>query len=213
MQGMKLLLKDWYMKKVLLSSVLVSALSVGIMSAAEENNGAFVGLNLGGMITGSLNNGVSLNSSIAVGLRGGYQAFFYDHVGARFYLSGIGAFGLISANANNQTGMNVNLNVMADLNGDMLFDFVSDDSFTTGAYLGFFGGTLIGTPIYVPKGQPKGNTTYATTVGINIGSRTTVNARHEFDIGAKVGAAFNDNGSATSVGAAIYVGSSYSYKF
>lgn len=202
------------MKKFLLSSVLVSALSFTALHAAEENNGAFVGLNLGGMVTGSLNNGVSLNSSVAVGLRGGYQAFFFDRVGARFYLSGIGAFGLISVTPTNaKPSMNVNLNVMADLNGDMLFDFVSDDNFTTGAYLGFFGGTLIGTPIYVPSGMARAKTTFATTVGINIGSRTTVNAHHEFDIGAKIGAAFNADGTTTSVGAAIYVGSSYSYKF
>ena len=202
------------MKKFLLSSVLVSALGLTTLNAAEENNGAFLGLNLGGMITGQMSNGVALNSSIAVGLKGGYQAFFYDRIGARFYLSGIGAFGLISATTNaTSPSMNVNLNVMADLNGDVLFDFVSDDSFTTGAYVGFFGGALIGTPIYVPKGMTRADTTVATTVGLNIGSRTTVNAHHEFDIGAKVGAAFNMTGSTTSVGAAIYVGSSYSYKF
>ncbi len=102
---------------------------------------------------------------------------------------------------------------MADLNGDMLFDFVSDDDFTTGMYFGFFGGALINTPIYVPAGMTRGNTTVGTTAGINIGSRTTVKAHHEFDIGAKVGAAFNMDGKTTSVGAAIYVGSSYSYKF
>ncbi len=204
------------MKKYLVSAVLASTLSFSALNAAEENNGAFLGLNLGGMITGQLSNNVSLNSSIAVGLKGGYQAFFYDRIGARFYLSGIGAFGLLGVNGAGggvTSGMNVNLSVMADLNGDMLFDFVSDDDFTTGMYFGFFGGALIQTPIYVPAGQPRGNTTVGTTAGINIGSRTTVRAHHEFDIGAKVGAAFNMDGKTTSVGAAIYVGSSYSYKF
>lgn len=203
------------MKKYLVSAVLVSTLSFSALNAAEENNGAFLGLNLGGMITGQLSNNVSLNSSIAVGLKGGYQAFFYDRIGARFYLSGISAFGLLGVNGAGgvTSGMNVNLSVMADLNGDMLFDFVSDDDFTTGMYFGFFGGALIQTPIYVPAGQPRGNTTVGTTAGINIGSRTTVKAHHEFDIGAKVGAAFNMDGKTTSVGAAIYVGSSYSYKF
>lgn len=200
------------MKKVLFSSVLIGALSVGVMNASEDNNGAFLGLNLGGMITGSLGSKTALNSSVAVGLRGGYQAFFYDKVGARFYLSGIAAFGLLGANGGNN--MSVNLSVMADLNGDMLFDFVNDDSFTTGAYLGFFGGTLIDSTIAGTKSKP----TFATTVGINIGSRTTVNSHHEFDIGAKIGSAFNiSNGSGNSstkdVKAAIYVGASYSYKF
>lgn len=203
------------MKKYLVSAVLASTLSFSALNAAEENNGAFLGLNLGGMITGQLSNNVSLNSSIAVGLKGGYQAFFYDRIGARFYLSGIGAFGLLGVNGAGSvtSGMNVNLSVMADLNGDMLFDFVSDDDFTTGMYFGFFGGALINTPIYVPAGMTRGNTTVGTTAGINIGSRTTVKAHHEFDIGAKVGAAFNMDGKTTSVGAAIYVGSSYSYKF
>lgn len=202
------------MKKLLISGVLASILGLSAMHSAEANNGLFLGLNLGGMITGQLNNGVSLNSSVAVGLKGGYQAFFFDRFGARFYLSGISSFGLISFTPTGANpSMNVNLSVMADANADMLFDFVSDDTFTTGGYFGFFGGTLISTPVYVPQGQPWGNTTVATTVGINIGSRTTVNAHHEFDIGAKVGAAFNADGATTSVGAAIYVGSSYSYKF
>ena len=214
--GYKLLKeKDLLMKKYLVSAVLASTLSFSALNAAEENNGAFLGLNLGGMITGQMSGGVSLNSSVAVGLKGGYQAFFYDRIGARFYLSGIGAFGLIAipGSTGKDASMNVNLSVMADLNGDMLFDFVSDDDFTTGMYFGFFGGALINTPIYVPAGMARGNTTVGTTAGINIGSRTTVKAHHEFDIGAKVGAAFNMDGKTTSVGAAIYVGSSYSYKF
>ncbi len=203
------------MKKLLLSSVLASVLSFTSMNAAENNNGGFLGLNLGGMITGQLSNGAALNSSLAIGFKGGYQAFFYEHIGARFYVSAISAFGLLAIPATQTTSasMNVNLNVMADLNGDMLFDFVSDSAFTTGMYAGFFGGMLMGTPIYVPKGMTRADTTVATTLGINLGSRTTVNEHHEFDIGIKIGAALNAEGSKTSVGAAIYVGSSYSYKF
>ena len=197
------------MKKFLLSVITISVLKLYTMQASEENNGGFIGVNVGGMISGQMNGGVKFDSSVAVGLRGGYQAFFYDNVGARFYISGISSFGLLTANGN---GMVINLNVLTDLNADMLFDFVSDDCFTSGVYLGFFGGSLITSPIKTIAGNGNKKTTLATTVGLNIGTRTTAGIHHEFDIGAKLGAAFNI-GDATSVGAAFYIGSSYSYKF
>ncbi|GAB0172505.1 hypothetical protein NHP164001_05180 [Helicobacter trogontum] len=199
-------------KKCLISGIFISTINLTAVNAAEQNNGAFLGLNVGGAITGQFSNGASLNSSVAIGLKGGYQAFFYDKIGARFYLSGISSFGLIAVPSPNPT-MNVNLSIMADLNGDMLFDFVSDDDFTTGAYVGFFGGTLIHTPIYVPAGGTASATTIATTSGFNVGSRTSIRVHHEFDIGAKLGVAFNTKGQQASVGAAIYLGASYSYKF
>ncbi|WP_104746690.1 outer membrane beta-barrel protein [Helicobacter bilis] len=204
------------MKKYLVSAVLASTLSFSALNAAEENNGAFVGLHLGGMIAGQMSNGVSLNSSVAVGLKGGYQAFFYDRIGARFYLSGITSYGLmaIPAQQNANATMTVNMNILADLNADMLFDFVSDDDFTSGMYLGFFGGALIDTPVYFLPGTPRPDTKLSTAVGLNIGLRTTVRAHHEFDFGGKAGLSWNiTDKTSKNVGGLFYVGASYSYKF
>lgn len=204
------------MKKLLMSSVLACALGLTGLHA-EGNSGAFLGINLGGMVNGSIGNGdPKLNSSLAAGLRIGYQSYFSERVGARFYLSGIAGFGLLAVNAGQggtTNGMNVTLNVMGDLNGDLLFDFVNDGDFSTGMYLGFFGGALFSTPLYVPTGMTRNPNTVATTVGLNLGFRTTVREHHEFDFGVKFGAALNMEGTTTNIGAVGYLGSSYSYKF
>lgn len=209
------------MKKLILSSMVAISLATTSIYAGESNNGAFVGLNLGGSITGAISSGSknpSLNSSLAVGFKGGYQAYFSEQMGARFYLSSIANFGLLGIVATGGTsgdgGMSVNLSVMADLNGDFLFDFINENTFSTGVYTGFFGGALLnGISLYKVGGAPAPEFSVATTLGLNIGSRTSVNEHHEFDIGAKIGMAINVANKATSVGPAIYIGSSYSYKF
>lgn len=210
------------MKKLILSSMVAISLATASVYAGESNNGAFVGVNLGGSITGAISSdskNPALNSSLAVGFKGGYQAYFSEQMGARFYLSSIANFGLLGIVAQGTGGttdsaMSVNLSVMADLNGDFLFDFINENTFSTGVYTGFFGGALLnGISLYKVGGAPAPEFSVATTLGLNIGSRTSVNEHHEFDIGAKIGMAINVANKATSVGPAIYIGSSYSYKF
>lgn len=204
------------MKRCLVSAIIASTIATSSAFAGES--GGFLGFQLGtGAGFNRPDGGQVITTNAVLGLRGGYQKYVTERSAVRAYLSG-----MTTLNANyNASAKGINLGVLADVDVDYMYDFVTDQNYSFGMYVGAFTGALIGLPI-LPKG---GNKSYGIAAGINLGLRTTVNSNNEFDFGVKLAGAFNSNSGGTldgiggsvtkssSIGAFVFIGAGYSYKF
>ncbi len=177
-------------------------------NAYAEDNGFFLGISAGGAAAINADNGGGATGSTALsaGIKLGYQAFFSEINGIRFYLSGVGAYGFYPSATGNNIGND--LYILADINADYLVNWVSEEQFSSGLFMGFFTGALVGRAFSNSTG---GNST-GITAGLNLGIRTNINDHHQVEFGVKGGFSFYI-GNARTTGAVIAALTSYIYKF
>lgn len=197
-----------------------------------ENNGWFIGTNLGGSLAtnasflkenGDNSGSIMLSTGISIGAKGGYQAFFTKNGGMRFYLSGVTTFGIYPDTVNadgSDVPIVVDFYILGDINADYLYNWSEGQAFSAGFFTGFFSGTLIGIPLKNPN--PTASNSVGITAGVNLGIRTVINARHQIEFGVKAGMALffgtvtNEQGDSnvfTNIGAIMYGGAGYLYRF
>ncbi|STQ85793.1 outer membrane beta-barrel protein [Helicobacter muridarum] len=195
------------MKQLLVGAVLACSL-LGSVQAAEDN-GFFIGISAGGGASFNIPGGSEASGSSAVGYgaRLGYQAFFSEYNGVRFYLSGFASHAFYPS-AIGIRGFGNDLYVLGDINSDYLFNWVSGDEFSAGLFVGFFSGALISRNL----GGSTGGNSIGITAGLNLGLRTIIADHHQIEFGFKSGFNFFI-GQNSSTGAVAAVLTTYSYKF
>lgn len=181
------------MKKVVLATTLCAALC-GTMLA--EENGAFVGLDLGfngGKVTSTFEDSTEnitqdyKSSVLSYGLVGGYKHFLNDNIGFRGYinLTHAGDFSIKDKTSNAEVGT-----VSSDhigLNADVLYNFLTQDQFDLGVYAGLnlsYAFNTFKTPAdeYNPATKEKLN---GFDMGINFGLRSTIATNHSIELWSK----------------------------
>lgn len=204
-----------FMKKILVSLTLCGALCASM--SADEENGFLLGISAGGAVSlNAMNNSNAGGSTtLFLGVKGGYQAFFVERHGVRFYLSFLAAYGFYPAT---QTATTANASVplahdmyyLVDLNADYLFNWTDESDYTAGLFAGFFTGALIGQPMT----NSRGSQALGSTLGINVGVRTTINHNHQVEFGIKSALAFfTRSNTRNDLGTLIGLQTSYIYKF
>ena len=202
------------MKKIACSFVAASLLFSSV--ALAEDNGGFIGLSIGGGAALSVSGQDSASSSTAVaaGFRGGYQAFFTEASGVRFYFSLLAAYGVFpntDTGTNTQVPLLMDLYALADINADYLFNWAVGAQNSAGLFVGFFTGGMLSLPqMNVQKVSDRMTT--GVTFGLNLGLRTTINDHHQVEFGVKSGANFLV-AKAFTMGAIITGLATYAYKF
>ena len=204
------------MKKLVFSMVAASAL---MGSAFAEESGGFIGISIGGaaalQVSGPSN--ASSSTTVAGGFKGGYQAFFTQASGVRFYFSLLAAYGVFPNTQQNppvapgQLPLIMDLYALADINADYLFNWSVGHQNSAGLFVGFFTGGMLSLPqMNVPKVSDRMTT--GVTFGLNLGLRTTINDHHQVEFGVKSGANFLV-AKAFTMGAVITGLATYAYKF
>lgn len=245
---MKTIAKNSCLKRLCPSALLSLALLAPLPLSAEDK-GWFIGLSLGGslatnaMLKKDLNpapggaggnaGNLMLSTGVSLGARLGYQAFYTNRSGIRFYISGITTAGIypdLANAANSDLPLVLDLYILADMNADYLFNWATGGNYDVGLFAGFFGGTLTGLPILTPNPAP--TPTIAITAGVNFGIRMVLNRKHQVELGLKGGAAIylgrvasGGAGGApqppqqpaasdlTNIGGLVHLGASYNYRF
>lgn len=187
------------------------ALSTSSLFAGKS--AGFIGVNVGGSagaIMDLTNNNVNIGTGVALGIRAGYQGFFTPYHGARFYFEYVASLNAPSYAANADAQLlnlqRIGLTHRADLNIDYLFDFTKREAYTIGMYLGFSTGYLLATTGNIQTG--------GITAGLNMGIRSTINSRHQFEIALKgVGIQYMSTGAQNVFGFNTFIGMNYSFLF
>lgn len=206
------------MKKFLISSIVAGMLTTNNVFADESGDGGFLGFQIGTGVGGHFggdNNSV-LGIIGAFGIKGGYQSFFNETNGVRVYLSAMGALQFAGSIASGSVS-GLDMYAMGDIDVDYLANFIADGDFTFGMYVGVFTGALLTLPLIASDiGNQAGVATNSQSIGIaaglNLGLRTTVHEHNEFEFGIKLAGAFYQ-GNATNIGALLFIGAGYNYKF
>ncbi len=197
-----------YFKRFIFAGFIFCLSSLNYAFAGK--NAGFIGFDLGGSAGAilSLNNGSSnIGTGITAGLRGGYQAFFNPRNGMRFYLAYAASFNAPSYAANPNAQLidleRFGITHRADLNFDYLADFVVQERYTMGMFIGASVGYLL---VNVGSQYIGG-----ITGGINLGVRATLNNRHQFEIGLRgVGIQYRATNEQNVFGFNVFVGVNYS---
>ena len=176
------------MKKMFVSSALALALSCGVLVA--EESGIFVGLGLGyggvqlkGMESSDAHQFSPSGLSYEVLL--GYKQFFTPNFGLRYYANLATAY-----TAKKIEGKNQKINVMNyGVNVDALYNFVTDDSLSFGAFLGLGLGANTWSGKAISEEEigitDKLNKT-SFNVALNVGLRTEIAKHHGIELAARV---------------------------
>ena len=184
------------MKKILISGVVASILTTG-SALASEDNGVFLGFQLGTGVNANFTINTQNIAQIvgAFGIRGGYQAFFSDINGIRVYLSALAALGFSAAieKPSDLANGSQNFSLLGDIDVDYLVNFVSDNAYTFGMYIGFFAGVLYNQPVQIALFPRIGSHYVAPAIGINLGLRATVSEHNQFEFGIKVAPSWYNN--------------------
>ena len=204
------------MKKLVFSMVAASAL---MGSAFAEESGGFIGISIGGaaalQVSGPSN--ASSSTTVAGGFKGGYQAFFTQASGVRFYFSLLAAYGVFPNTQQNppvppgQLPLIMDLYALADINADYLFNWSVGHQNSAGLFVGFFTGGMLSLPQFNLPGAG-GRITTGVTAGLNLGIRGVISSNHQVEFGVKTGANFLIKNDFT-MGAVIAGLASYAYKF
>lgn len=117
--------------------VVLPLILVGSLVSGKEDNGAFVGLELGfGELQLGYGKEKSKSSAIAVGGKVGYKHFFLDWVGLRGYVGANYAENASKQSGGSEGGKNIQGDIVYTANIDALFNFYSSESFNAGAFVG-----------------------------------------------------------------------------
>lgn len=166
---------------------ILALLLVGTMANAKEENGVFVGLEMGfaenhlnlkSVVQGYNYSSDSNITALAIGGKVGYKYFFFDWIGVRGYVN-VDYMQTASKSDGNTTIFN---DVIYGINADVIFNFYSNEAMNAGAFVGIgLGGQIFSTDAFVK--------TYDISDfygDIKLGLRINAAKNHEMEFIAKI---------------------------